>query len=321
MTPENANVRAADAAAIAQAAELLRAGALVAFPTETVYGLGADATNAHAVAAIFAAKGRPAFNPLISHLADAGQAETLAELDDAARALADAFWPGALTLVLPRRADCAIAEITCAGLDTVALRVPAHPVAQALLSAVDRPVAAPSANRSGRISPTSAEAVADELGDAVALILDGGPCTVGLESTVVGFAGGRPVLLRPGGIAAEEIEAVAGRLLAPRPDAARPTSPGQLASHYAPAKPLRRNVRRPRQGEVLLGFGAMVPGDISLSATGDLTEAAANLFRLLRLADRGVAEAIAVAPIPNHGLGRAINDRLRRAAAAHRPPA
>jgi len=313
-----ANIRAADETAVREAARLLRAGALVAFPTETVYGLGADATNAEAVAAIFAAKGRPSFNPLISHLADAAQAERLARLATPARRLAAAFWPGALTLVLPRRPDCAIAEIASAGLDTVALRVPAHPVAQALLAATDRPVAAPSANRSGRISPTTAEAVADELGDDVALILDGGACPVGLESTVIGFAGDRPVLLRPGGIATEEIEAVAGPLLAPKATADRPSSPGQLESHYAPGKPLRRNARRARRGEVLLGFGPEVPGDIPLSPSGDLTEAAANLFRLLRLADRGVAEAIAVAPIPNHGLGLAINDRLKRAAAANR---
>lgn len=309
--PTAARIRPADAEAIAEAAALLRTGRLVAFPTETVYGLGADATDGEAVARIFAAKQRPSFNPLISHLAMAEQADTFAVLDERARQLAETFWPGPLTLVLPRRADSAIADITCAGLDTVALRVPAHPVAHALLYAVGRPVAAPSANRSGRLSPTRAEHVAPDLGDAVDLVLDAGPCHVGLESTVVGLAG-EARLLRPGAVTAAEIAAVIGPVVVAE-DANKPQSPGQLASHYAPTKPLRMNARAARPGEVLLGFGADVPGDVNLSPAGDLVEAAANLFRLLHELDAGDAAAIAVAPVPNDGLGMAINDRLRRA--------
>ena len=304
---------------LAKAAELLRAGRLVAFPTETVYGLGADATNGQAVAAIFAAKRRPAFNPLICHLADAGSVAEFAVWNDAARTLARAFWPGALTLVLPRRDNCAIAEITCAGLDSVGLRVPSHAAAHALLAAVDRPVAAPSANRSGRISPTTAAHVAEELGDDVALILDGGPCGIGLESTVVGFQREQPVLLRPGGITLEQLQAVVGKLQA-GPDGgagapAAPSAPGQMASHYAPEKPLRLNAAQARAGEVMLGFGPGFAGPYNLSPDGDLIQAAARLFALLRHLDHGPGEAIAVAPIPERGLGRAINDRLRRAAA------
>jgi L-threonylcarbamoyladenylate synthase len=300
---------------IAKAAEFLLAGQLVAFPTETVYGLGADATNGAAVAAIFAAKRRPDFNPLISHLAHSEMVADFAHWNPAARALAQAFWPGALTLVLPRRADCAIAHIACAGLDSVALRVPSHPAAHALLAAVGRPVAAPSANRSGRISPTTAAHVAQELDDEVALILDGGPCGIGLESTVVGFHGDRAALLRPGGITAEQLQAVAGVLEkgTDAPDA--PVAPGQLVSHYAPDKPLRLNAGEAVAGEVFLGFGPGCAGNHNLSPSGDLIEAAARLFALLRQLDQGSGEAIAVAPIPEHGLGQAINDRLRRAAA------
>ena len=299
----------------ARAAALLLAGKLVAFPTETVYGLGADATNGGAVAAIFAAKRRPSFNPLISHLAEAGAVEHFAYWNDAARALAQAFWPGALTLVLPRREDCAIAELACAGLDSVALRVPSHPAAHALLAAVGRPVAAPSANRSGRISPTTAAHVAQELGDEVALILDGGPCEIGLESTVVGFHRERPVLLRSGGIALESLQTVVGVLETVAETPLTPNAPGQLASHYAPNKPLRLNAVEARRGETLLGFGPGCAADHNLSSVGDLVEAAAGLFAMLRQLDQGPGEAIAVAPIPERGLGRAINDRLRRAAA------
>ncbi|MDP6692521.1 MAG: L-threonylcarbamoyladenylate synthase [Alphaproteobacteria bacterium] len=299
----------------ARAAALLRQGELVAFPTETVYGLGADATNGRAVAAIFAAKQRPAFNPLIAHLADVGAVEAFALWNDAARALAEAFWPGALTLVLPRRNDCAIAPIASAGLDSVALRVPSHPDAHALLAAVQRPVAAPSANRSGRISPTTAAHVEQELGDKVALILDGGPCEIGLESTVVGFPSGRPVLLRPGGISMEQLQAVAGAVVVGSDSADSPSAPGQLASHYAPGKGLRLNATAAGSDEVLLGFGPNFAAAHNLSPKGDLIEAAANLFALLRQLDQEPGAAIAVAPIPEDGLGRAINDRLRRAAA------
>ena len=300
---------------LARAAELLLAGQLVVFPTETVYGLGADATNGVAVASIFAAKRRPAFNPLISHLADAGMVAGFARWNDTAKALAQAFWPGALTLVLPRREHCAIALIASAGLDSVALRVPSHPAAHALLAAVGRPIAAPSANRSGRISPTTAAHVAQELGDEVALILDGGPCGIGLESTIVGFHHDRPVLLRPGGIALEQLQAVAGALEMGAEAASTPNAPGQLASHYAPDKALRLNAGEAAPGEVFLGFGPGSAGEHNLSPSGDLIEAAARLFAMLRQLDQGPGEAIAVAPIPEQGLGRAINDRLRRAAA------
>ncbi|MDA1099298.1 MAG: L-threonylcarbamoyladenylate synthase [Proteobacteria bacterium] len=300
---------------IIRAAELLLAGQLVAFPTETVYGLGADATSGPAVAAIFGAKQRPAFNPLISHLADAGSVEAFALWNEAARALAQAFWPGALTLVLPRREHCAIAHIACAGLNSVALRVPSHPAAHALLAATGRPIAAPSANRSGRISPTTAAHVALELGDEVALILDGGPCDIGLESTVVGFHRERPVLLRPGGIAVEQLRVVVGAVEVAVAAPAAPSAPGQLTSHYAPDKPLRLNAREAAPGEILLGFGPGSTAEHNLSPSGDLIEAAARLFAMLRRLDLGPGETIAVAPIPDHGLGRAINDRLQRAAA------
>lgn len=308
---------AADPAAIAEAAAVIAAGGLVAFPTETVYGLGADASNARAVAAIFEAKGRPTFNPLICHLGEAAAAPGLALLNDAAAALAAAFWPGPLTLVLPRRDNTAIAEIVSAGLPTVALRVPAHPLAQALLRAAQCPIAAPSANRSGHISPTGADHVAAELAGRIDLILDGGGCRIGLESTVVDCSGGRPVLLRPGGVTAEQIAAVVGPLAAAEGDPTRPSAPGQLHSHYAPDKPVRLNATSAAAGEILIGFGPGVPGELNFSAAGDLSEAAANLFAVLREAESAAQGAIAVAPIPEHGLGAAINDRLRRA--AHRP--
>ncbi len=306
--------QAATTETIARAAELLRAGKLVAFPTETVYGLGADATDDRAVAAIFAAKRRPQFNPLICHLPDAAPAEALVRFDRRAGRLAARFWPGALSLVLPRLEDCPVSRLASAGLDSLAVRVPAHPVALDLLAAVGRPVAAPSANRSGRVSPTRADHVAHDLGDDVAMILDAGRCAIGLESTVVGLAGGAAVLLRPGGVPAEAIEAEIGRLQSPS-DAPR-QSPGMLPSHYAPALPLRLDARAAAPGEVLLGFGPDAPPGPNLSPAGELTEAAANLFALLHDLDRpDDFRAIAVMAVPERGLGRAINDRLRRAAA------
>jgi len=304
-----------DGKQIARAAALLRAGRLVAFPTETVYGLGADATNGTAVAGIFAAKNRPSFNPLIAHVPDLAAARELVIFDDLAERLATRFWPGALTLVLPRRDTCPVAEICSAGLDTLAVRVPAGEIAQALLRAVGRPVAAPSANPSGRLSPTTAAHVISGLGDRVAMVLDGGPCPVGVESTVIGVFDGQAVLLRPGGLAVEEIEAVAGPLGHPSGDPDAPASPGMLASHYAPQSALRLNATAAQPGETLLGFGPDAPSGPNLSRSGDLAEAAANLFQVLHSIDRGEKGRIAVMPIPNHGLGLAINDRLTRAAA------
>jgi len=312
--PETA-LLAPDDEGLARAAELLRAGELVAFPTETVYGLGADATNDRAVAKVFEAKGRPRFNPLIVHVADRAAAERVAVPGDEAGRLAAAFWPGPLTLVLPLRPEAGISPLVTAGLDTVAVRVPAHPLAQRLLAAFGGPVAAPSANPSGRVSPTRPRHVLDGLGGRIAAVIDGGPCAVGIESTIVGFDGGRAVLLRPGGLPAEAVEACLGRPLArPAADPAAPSAPGQLASHYAPGVPLRLGATAAREGESLLGFGRADGADLNLSPSGDLVEAAANLFHYLRTLDaRG--RPIAVSPVPETGLGRAINDRLRRAAA------
>lgn len=315
-----ARIVPADAAAIDRAAALLRDGRLVAFPTETVYGLGGDATNDAAVAAIFAAKGRPRFNPLIVHVPGSAEAETLAVFDDRARAVANGFWPGPLTLVLPRRPESGLSLLASAGLDTVALRAPAHPVAQALLQAVGLPIAAPSANRSGRVSPTQAEHVANELGEPVSLILDAGSTAVGVESTVLDLTGPVPVLLRPGGVTLEALNAVLGPIAAAASDEAPPRSPGRLPSHYAPERPLRLGAIEARPGEALLAFG---PGEapsgfaevLWLSRSGDVAEAAANLFAMLRRLDRPEFSGIAVMPIPEEGLGRAINDRLRRATA------
>lgn len=304
-----------DEAGIARAADLLRRGELVAFPTETVYGLGGDARSDRAVAGIFAAKGRPSFNPLIVHLPDLAAAEAIAEIGPQARDLAVAFWPGPLTLVLPLRTDAGISPLVTAGLPTVAIRVPAHPLAQRLLRAFGGPVAAPSANPSGRVSPTRAEHVLDGLSGRIAAVLDGGPCAVGLESTIV-QADPDPILLRPGGLPVEALEAALGTRLATLTPAKNPTAPGQLASHYAPEAGVRLDATSARAGEVLVGFGA-VKGALSLSETGDLVEAAARLFQTLREADRlaGVGGHIAFAPVPDTGLGLAINDRLRRAAA------
>jgi len=305
-----------DAAGIAEAAALLRAGALVAFGTETVYGLGGDATNADAVAGIFAAKGRPHFNPLICHYPNAKAAFVDVVANDAARRLAARFWPGPLTLVLPRRAGSAVALLTGAGLDSLAVRVPEG--VQDLLTAVGRPVAAPSANRSGHISPTSADDVLAELGGRIAAVLDSGPCAVGVESTVVDLCGPTPALLRPGGITREALEAEIGPLAEPG-DAIR--APGMLASHYAPDATLRLNATTVRRDEALLAFGSPLSGATfvyQLSAAGDLTEAAANVFAGLRALDELVRTVglagIAAMPIPETGLGAAINDRLRRAA-------
>jgi L-threonylcarbamoyladenylate synthase len=306
---------AADDAGIADAAQYLTAGELVAFPTETVYGLGGDARSDAAVAAIYAAKGRPSFNPLIVHLPDLAAAEAIAVIGPNARKLAQAFWPGPLTLVLPLRANSGISPLVTAGLATVAVRVPAHPLAQRLLRAFGGPVAAPSANPSGRVSPTEAGHVLDGLSGRIAAILDGGACQVGLESSIV-QADPKPVLLRPGGVTAEALEAVLGQPVGLAPSEGKPVAPGQLASHYAPRATVRLNALDRLEGEVLVGFGP-VKGALSLSETGDMVEAAARLFALLREADRlaGPGGRIAFAPVPESGLGRAINDRLRRAAA------
>jgi L-threonylcarbamoyladenylate synthase len=304
----------ADEAAIARAAELIRAGQPVAVPTETVYGLAADATDPEAVARIYAAKGRPGFNPLIVHVADLEAAEALALFGDTARALARAFWPGALTLVLPLRPGGGLAPAVTAALDTVAVRCPAHPVIQALLRAAGRPLAAPSANASGSISPTTAEHVALTLAGRIPLILDGGPTDRGLESTIVAVEGDRIRLLRPGPLSLEEmLKAVPTTEAAAQETSGRIESPGQMLSHYAPSKPLRLDARSAAPDEWLIGFGP-VAGDENLSAAGALEEAAANLFAALHRADRGPGARIAVAPIPTDGLGAALNDRLRRAA-------
>jgi L-threonylcarbamoyladenylate synthase len=303
--------------AIATAAAALREGRLVAFPTETVYGLGADATNERAVAAIFVTKGRPRFNPLIVHFADAGAARKAAFFGSRAEKLAQAFWPGALSLVLRRRPGSGIALLASAGLDTLALRVPAHPVAHDLLAACGRPVAAPSANASGKLSPTSAEDVVAALGGRVDVVLDGGRCPVGVESTVLDLTTARPTLLRPGGVTEEALSGIIGPL-AHAAETGAPKSPGMLASHYAPERPLRLNADDAAPDEALLAFGPSAPRGaaetLNLSRSGDLTEAAANLFAMLRRLDQPRFARIAVAPIPDAGLGRAINDRLRRAA-------
>jgi len=303
-----------DPSGLARAADLLRAGGLVAFPTETVYGLGGDARSDLAVAAIFAAKGRPRFNPLIVHVPDLASAEAFALFDDRARAVAAAFWPGPLTLVLPLR-EAGLSPLVTAGLATVAVRVPAHPVAQGLLRAFGGPLAAPSANPAGRVSPTRAAHVLAGLNGRIAAVLDGGPCAVGVESTILGLVGD-PALLRPGGVPVEALEALLGVSPATGGDAERPSAPGQLASHYAPGAKVRLEVVTPAPGEVMVGFGA-VQGVLSLSENGDLTEAAARLFHILRAADdlAGPGGQIGFAPVPEVGLGRAINDRLRRAAA------
>ena len=307
------------------AARLLRAGKLVAFPTETVYGLGGDATEGDAVARIFAAKGRPAFNPLICHVADRKAAEKIARFSGSALKLADAFWPGPLTLVLPRAKNCPVSRLASAGLDTIAVRVPSHATAQAILRAVDRPIAAPSANASGTISPTRAHHVAASLGNKIDMIVDGGACAIGIESTIVFCTDNGASLLRTGAVPVEDIERVLGRGISTRDlddDAERPKSPGRLRSHYAPRAGLRIDIDRVDAGDALLAFGPDLPDGfeaaatiLNLSETGDLVEAAANLFDCLHRLDASGATRIACARIPDTGLGLAINDRLRRAAA------
>jgi L-threonylcarbamoyladenylate synthase len=307
----NGWVLPADDAAITAAMELLRSGQIVAIPTETVYGLAADASNADAVAKIYAAKGRPDFNPLIVHVADQSAAENLAEFSPMAHQLAQAFWPGPLTLVLPLRPDADIAGAVTAGLPTIALRCPAHPVMQALLKKTGLNIAAPSANKSGGISPTRAEHVLAGLGGAVPMILDGGPCSAGLESTIVAVREHGWQILRPGPVTAADIE----RVLGTSPLAASGDNieaPGQLASHYAPSKIVRLNAIQPEPGEWHIGFRA-IEGNENLSAAGDLAQAAANLFDALHRADASAALSISVAPIPHEGIGVAINDRLQRA--------
>ena len=313
-------MRSVDAASLRDAGDVIRAGGLVAFPTETVYGLGADATNGAAVAGIFAAKGRPQFNPLIVHVPDLDAAEALGQFSDRARFLAKHFWPGPLTLVVARRENSPVSDLVSAGLPTLAIRVPDHPVAQALLNAAQRPLAAPSANRSGHVSATLAEHVAADLGDRLSLILDGGATAHGLESTIVDATGDHLVLLRSGAIPIDTLEAVtAVKILRSTGSAIRPHAPGQLESHYAPRAALRLNARDVAADEALLAFGpnALTASKqkINLSPSGNLIEAAANLFAALRALDASGAATIAVMPIPNAGLGEAINDRLKRAAA------
>jgi len=315
----------AGAAAVAAAARSLAAGGLVAFPTETVYGLGADATNPAAIARLYQAKGRPAFNPLIAHVGELSAARQIAGFDTTALALAEAFWPGPLTLVLPKTPDCAVADLATAGLDTVAIRIPAHPVARDILRVFGGPVVAPSANLSGHVSPTTAAHVQSDLAGRIDLIVDGGAVAVGVESTIVGcFL--EPMLLRPGGVPRADIERLLGRALVQPPEGAdsdngQPLAPGMLASHYAPRTKVRLNAVALEPGEALLAFGLGAISGIdaastvmNLSERGDLAEAAANLFGYLRTLDTKGAHTIAVMPIPHDGLGEAINDRLRRAA-------
>lgn len=309
---------APDAAGVAAAARALAAGRLVAFPTETVYGLGGDATSGAAVAAIYAAKGRPSFNPLISHVADVATARREGLFNADAERLAEAFWPGPLTLVLPVALTCQVSDLARAGLDSVALRVPAHALARDLLAAVGLPVAAPSANRSGHVSPTNAAHVLDDLAGRIDAVLDGGACPVGVESTIIGCLDERPLLLRPGGVAREEIESALGKKLgiAEAAPAHAPLAPGMLSSHYAPRALVRLDATRLEWGEVGLDFGGLLGGGaLDLSPSGDLREAAANLFTYLRRLDATGAPRIAAAPVPHVGLGDAIRDRLARAAA------
>lgn len=305
-----------DVSTIDIACAALNAGALVGFPTETVYGLAADATNARAIAAIYEAKGRPKFNPLISHVSSLMDARLQGVFSPFAEKLAKAFWPGPLTLVVPRQSNATVCDLACAGLDTIALRVPAHPLTLELLKAFGRPLAAPSANTSGKPSPTNAAHVREEMGDKVALVLDGGPCKVGLESAVVAIVDERATLLRQGGLTREELEAIAGPLLAPSDsDFAAPASPGMVLRHYAPKAPVLLNQHCVQTGGALIGFGPVESDpSLNLSRSGDLREAAANLFAYLRAADAQSPTVIGIAPIPFQGLGAAINDRLARAA-------
>jgi L-threonylcarbamoyladenylate synthase len=320
MTARATRLLAADAGGLAEAAEILRAGGLAAFPTETVYGLGADAANARAVAGIYRAKGRPSFNPLIAHVADLAMARREGRFDVLAEKLAEAFWPGPLTLVLPLAATARTCDLARAGLASVGLRLPAHRIAQDLLAAAGRPIAAPSANRSGHVSPSTPAHVLADLAGRIDAVVDGGACPVGVESTIVALLDGAPRLLRPGGVSRSALEAVLGReLLDGEGDEARPLAPGLLSSHYAPRAQVRLDAEALRAGEAGLDFGGRFTGAagavFDLSPDGDLAEAAANLFTYLRALDACGAEKIAVAPIPPEDLGEAINDRLRRAAA------
>ena len=311
--PNATEVLQAGTAGYGRAAAIWRAGGLVAFPTETVYGLGADARDDLAVARIFEAKGRPRFNPLIVHVESAARAREYVAWSDMAEIVASAFWPGPLTLVLPLREGSGLSPLVTSDLPTLAIRVPAHPVAHALLTEFGGPVAAPSANPSGRISPTEAAHVMTGLAGRIEAVVDGGACPVGVESTILGLAE-HPVLLRPGGVPVEALEAALGQPVARRAEDAALSAPGQMRSHYAPGAKVRLEAEAPRPGEVMLGFGP-VEADLNLSGAGDLTEAAATLFHHLHALDAMGAEGIAVSPIPETGLGRAINDRLRRAAA------
>ncbi|MBL4739982.1 MAG: threonylcarbamoyl-AMP synthase [Sneathiella sp.] len=314
--PSNVNVKSPSLESLQEATSLIQAGELVAFPTETVYGLGADATSDDAVTKIFAAKGRPSFNPLIVHLPDIETAKKYVEFNEKSIKLASLFWPGALTMVLPRKKNCPISKLASAGLDTLAVRIPANALALELLKQCGRPLAAPSANPSGQISPTRAEHVADGLGDKVGLILDGEACKIGVESTIVGFSGEDVVLLRPGGVTREQLEAACPSVTSPSADS-KITSPGMLLSHYAPSCPVRLNANSKDADEAFLGFGREFDAisTVNLSVIGDLREATANLFSAFHLLDEQGYKSIAVAPIPEMGLGVAINDRLRRAAA------
>ncbi|PZU45205.1 MAG: threonylcarbamoyl-AMP synthase [Sphingomonas sp.] len=313
-TAEMTYLHPADTKGVEQAVALLASGGIAALPTETVYGLAADAANGEAVARVYAAKGRPGFNPLIVHVADRAMAERYARFDPLSERLADALWPGPLTLVLPLATDAPISSLVTAGLNTIAIRIPAHPVTQAVIRGLGRGIAAPSANASGRLSPTRAAHVLDSLNGRIPLILDAGPTTAGLESSIVAIANGQPRLLRQGAIARESLEAILGSPLAVAADAEPIAAPGMLLSHYAPRLPIRLNADTAGPHEFHIGFGP-IPGRETLSASGDLTQAAARLFDLLHRADASTATAIAVAPIPATGLGAAINDRLKRAAA------
>jgi L-threonylcarbamoyladenylate synthase len=325
MSAPHTRFRTADRRAIAEAARILRLGGLVGFPTETVYGIGADATNDDAVARLFDAKQRPRFNPLIVHVGSLLEAEDLGQFPVLARDLAERYWPGPLTLVVPRLSSCPVSLLACAGLDTIALRSPSHPVARALLDAAKIPIAAPSANVSGRVTATRVEHVRSDFGESLDLVLDGGPAPLGLESTVIGFEAGRPVLLRPGAIPSEDISVVARIADSPRSERdGEFRSPGQLKSHYAPRARLQMNATAVTPEQALLAFGSDVPAGardmLNLSRTRDLREAAANLFTMLRALDERGAAEIAVMPIPETGLGEAINDRLRRAMAPRGAP-
>jgi L-threonylcarbamoyladenylate synthase len=314
---DNSNKIAIQTNKVEKAAAILKVGGLVALPTETVYGLAANALDEQAVAKIYEAKGRPSFNPLIVHVSNIESAQKYTTFNEAAQKLAEVFWPGPLTLVLPRKDDCPLSLLVSAGLNTIALRAPNHPLAQAVLTTSGLPLAAPSANKSGSISPTTADHVKAGLGAQVDMILDGGPATVGLESTIVGVLNDKLVLLRPGSISPEDLADIAG-LPIEKHSGDDITAPGQMASHYAPNTPIRLNAFRPDEGEVFIGFSGLSgngEGDMNLSEAGNLTEAAANLFAMLHQADQQGASGIAVAPIPYEGLGWAINDRLERAAA------